>query len=81
MIGKHHDSAYFTRDHRVLKNATYGKPKAAELAEKKLREQFGEMYDGNVEQQRELEVNVSFQHQEQSIEQHGESDIIDVDLD
>ena len=38
MVGKHHDSGYFTRDHRVLKNATYGKPKAAELAEKKLNE-------------------------------------------
>ena len=78
MIGKHHDSGYFTRDHRVLKNATYGKPKAAELAEKKLREQFGEFYDGNVEDQREPEANVSFQQQEESKE-HGESDIIDMD--
>lgn len=80
MIGKHHDSGYFTRDHRVLKNATYGKPKAAELAEKRLREQLGEFYDGNVEGQREPEAQVSFQQQEESKE-HGESDpdIIDMD--
>ena len=46
MIVRQSDSGYFTRDLRVLKNATYGRPDPALLAEKKLREQFGD-YDGN----------------------------------
>ena len=50
IIGKHSDSAYFTKDFRILKNATYGKPNPAELAEKKLREQFGDAFDRNDEE-------------------------------
>ena len=40
----HSDSAYFTNDFRVLKNATYGKPDPADLAAKKLQEQFGDEF-------------------------------------
>ena len=46
MIPKHSDSAYFTKDFRILRNATYGKPSQAELLEKKLTEQFGDAYEG-----------------------------------
>ena len=70
---KHHDSAFFTNDFRILKNATYGKPNPAELAEKKLREQFGD-FDGTGAYEeygdspnrnaRVPEVNVSFQQEE-----------------
>ena len=61
MIVNHSDSAYFTKDFRILKRATYGKPNPAELAEQKLREQFGDAYDTNCENKRTPEVNVSFQ--------------------
>jgi len=71
MIGNHHDSGYFTKDFRNLKNASYGRPNAAALAAKKLQEEFANEFNQNNADdydedsvQRVPEVLVSFQEEE-----------------
>ena len=70
-IKSHHDSGYFTKDFRILKNATYGRPNAAALAAKKLQEEFADEFNQNnvddfddSREQKVPEVLVSFREEE-----------------